>query len=135
MMIDVSELMHDPDFAFNYTVLRTTGKWVKGRFVPDPPTKRTYYGPVQPASPKEIEQLSTGDQPVGVMKFFCKLPNQLYLTRDLSKVESEDDGAVSDVIQFRGCTYTIIRVMPWGHYGWLRAFATMKEGILWQPST
>ena len=43
-MIDVSELISDPDFATNYTVLRRTGRWVSGRFVlDDEPVELRYY--------------------------------------------------------------------------------------------
>ena len=131
-MINVSDLMTDPDFAFHYTVNRTLGKWEKGRFILGTTQELKYFGPVQPASPKEIEQLSIGDQVNGVFKFFCKSPKQLYLTRDLSAVAGKDDGSASDEILFRGNTYTIIRVMPWDHYGWQRAFATLKEGVVWR---
>jgi hypothetical protein len=128
--------MTDPDFAFNYTVIRRTGKWDKGRFTLTPePLRLKYYGPVQPATPKEIEQLSTGDQVVDVMKFMCKMPRQLYITADLSEVRAEDDGEVSDEILFRGNTYQIIQVMPWDHYKWQRAYAVLKGGVVWHHST
>ncbi|MCL2084423.1 MAG: hypothetical protein FWH06_04090 [Oscillospiraceae bacterium] len=134
-MIDVSDLMDDPDFSCDYTVIRTTGKWVKGRFVLSPvPQRLKYYGPVQPATVKEIEQLSTGDQPIAVMKFMCKMPRRLFLTRDLSQAETGDDGAISDMILFRGNSYSIIQVMPWNHFKWMRAFAVLKGGVMCPPS-
>jgi hypothetical protein len=133
-MIDVSDLIVDPDFAFNFTVIRTTGKWIKGRFVlSQTPQRLRYYGSVQPATPKEIEQLPTGDQPKGVMKFFCKHPKQIFLTRDLSNVRGESDGAASDEIFFKGSIYQVVHVTPWDHNGWQRAFAVLKGGAVWNP--
>jgi hypothetical protein len=99
------------------------------------PLRLGYYGPVQPATPREIEQLAAGDKPIGVMKFFCKMPRQIYLTRDLAAAVSADDGAASDVIEFRGGTYAVMQVAPWQHFKWVRAFAALKEGILWHPYT
>jgi len=133
-MIDVTELMTDPDFASPYTVMRTTGKWIRGRFLSNAVATLKFYGPVQPATVKEIEHLSSGDQVKGVMKFFCKSPKELFLTRDLSEVESADDGAASDLIFFHGGVYEVIQVMPWGHFGWYRAFATLKGGVVWRPA-
>lgn len=121
---DVSVLMHDPDFAFPYTVIRTTGEWDKGRFEPSEPKRLKFYGPVQPATVEEIDQLPEGDILKGVVKFFCRNPRQLHLTRDLES-EGADMGGISDEVEWRGYRYKIIQVMPWGHYGWMRAFGTM----------
>ena len=134
-MIDVSQLMTDPDFASRYTVIRTTGRWVEGRVVLDDPVKLKYFGPVQPATVKEAEELSSGDQTKGIMKFFCKKPRELFITRDLSAVANIDDMAASDEILFLGNIYDIMQVTPWGHFGWLRAFAALKGGIVWHPSS
>jgi hypothetical protein len=132
-MIDVSEVVSDPDFATNYTVLRRTGKWVNGRFVPnDEPVELRYFGPVQPATVKEIEQLPEGDQLKGVVKFICKMPKQIFLTRDLSELGDDDLGAVSDEIVYRGYIYKVVQVMPWDANGFMRSFAALKGGVMWK---
>lgn len=127
-MIDVSDLMHDPDLAFPFIVIRTTGRWVKGRFEQGKPKRLKFYGPVQPATTKELEQLSIGDQVKGVVKFMCKSPAELYYTMEPSKATDENSGAISDEIEWRGRRYKIIEVMPWDHYGWCRAFGCLKGG-------
>lgn len=125
-MIDVSELIADPDFAMPYEVHRRTGKWVKGRFEVSEPEILNFYGAVQPAEVREIRQLHIGDSEYGVMKFFTRKPNDLYITRELS--ESEDI-QISDEIKFDGRIYKVLKVMPWHHGGWCRAFASLKEDM------
>lgn len=123
-MIDVSELITDPDFAVPYTVYRRTGAWIKGRFEVSEPEVLQFYGAVQPASPREIRQLHIGDSEDGVMKFFTRKPNDIYETKNFTG----DEGAqISDEIEFDGRIYKVLKVMPWHHGGWCRAFASLKE--------
>ena len=127
-MIDVSELIEDPDFAFPYTVIRRTGKWENARFVIDDPPKRLqYYGAVQPATTRDIEQMNIGEDEKGVMKFFCRQPKDIYLTNNLD--EENPNIQVSDEIEFRGLLYKVLQISPWQHGGWTRAFASLKGEI------
>jgi len=123
-MIDVSELITDPDFAAPYTVYRRTGEWVRGRFSVSEPQTMQYYGAVQPATTRELDQLEIGDNEHGVMKFFTRQPYDIYVTHDFT----EDDTSIqiSDEIEFRGLRYKVLQVMPWQHGGWTRAFASVS---------
>jgi len=116
--INVSRLMNDPAFSSHYTVKRRKGRWVNGRVELDAPEFLQYYGPVQPATQKEIDQLPEGDRQNGTMKFFCKPPKKLYIT-------SEGGGKVgaSDEIIYRGELYKIFAVKDWTAHGYIRAFA------------
>jgi len=119
-MINVSRLMSDPAFATHYTVVRQSGKWVEGRFVLGEPAALQFYGPVQPATNKELDQMPEGDRQRGTMKFFCKPPNRLYVTdENLATCE----GNVSDEIIYDGQRYKIFAVKEWGRNGYYRAFA------------
>jgi hypothetical protein len=107
-------------------VLRRTGRWVKGRFViDDPPLTLNFYGAVQPATTREIEQLGIGDREKGVMKFFTRQPHDIHITRELGQ---NNDGSIqiSDEIEFLGSAYKVLQVAPWRHGGWTRAFASLK---------
>ena len=126
-MIDVSELITDPDFAFPYIVIRRTGKWVKGRFEVNNPERLEYYGVVQPATAREIQQMGIGDDEQGVMKFFCRQPKDINLTCNLN--EDSDEVKVSDEIEFRGNLYKVLKISPWQHNNWTRAFAALKGAI------
>lgn len=126
-MIDVSELITDPDFACKYKVYRRKGFWNKGRFEVTEPEVLEFYGAVQPASVREIQQLHFGDHEHGIMKFFTRKPNDLYITREISDNEDIADAVVSDEIEFDGRLYKVLQVMPWHHGGWCRAYASLKE--------
>ena len=117
-MINVSRLINDPAFASNYTVIRRAGKWVGTRFEVGKTETLQYYGPVQPATNKELEQLPEGDGHNGTMKFFCKQPNTLHITS-----EDEKEVNVSDEIIYRGQRYKIFAVNDWTPNGFVRAFA------------
>lgn len=127
-MIDVSELIEDPDFALEYIVIRRTGQWINARFtVSEPPERLLYYGAVQPASTRDIEQLGIGDTEKGVMKFFCRQPKDIYLTQQF--YEEDENIQVSDEIEFRGSLYKVLQISPWQHGGFTRAFASLKGGV------
>jgi len=117
-MIDVSKLMGDPAFSTHYTVVRSIAKWVNGRLVKDSTQILKYYGPVQPATNKELEQLPEGDRQRGVMKFFIKPPKTFYVTN-----ENGDETAFSDEINYKGSRYKIFAVKDWSPNGYVRAFA------------
>jgi hypothetical protein len=122
-VVDVSELITDPDFASSYTVLRRSGRWAKGRFEAGEPQRLGFYGAAQPASARELQQLEIGDNEHGAMKFFTRQPNDIYITRELSGGE---EAQISDEIEFRGSLYKVLQVQPWQHGGWTRAFASLK---------
>jgi len=123
-VIDVSELIEDPDFASVYTVLRRTGQWNNARFTVSDPVRLSFYGAVQPATVKEIEQLDIGDDEKGVMKFFCRQPNDIFITDNFD--ENNVNVQISDEIEFRGQLYKVLQVSPWQHGGWTRAYASLK---------
>lgn len=123
-MIDVSELITDPDFAFPYKVYRRKGQWVKGRFVVSEPVVFNFYGAVQPATVRDLRQHAIGDKEQGVMKFFTRRPNELHLTQEFSE---STEISVSDEIEYDGSRYKVLQVMPWQPGGWTRAFASLKE--------
>ena len=117
-MINVSEMMSDPDFAVKYKVIRSKGKWDFGEFKMHKEKILNFYGPVQLASTEDLEQLPEGDRVKGTMKFFCKAPNEVHISHE---VEEEYEG-VSDVILYKNIKYRIVQVSSWGNNGFFRAF-------------
>ncbi len=113
--------MTDSNFSTSYKVHRTIGKWVNGRFVLGDEKILTYYGPVQPADSDDLEQLPEGDRQKGIMKFFCAPPNDIFITMDNNNTEDEEH-FTSDVIEYDKKLYKIIKVTPWRHNGFIRAF-------------
>jgi hypothetical protein len=107
-VIDVSELLVDPDFSTNYIIWRTTGEWVNGRFVEDEPQRINFYGPVQPPTAKDLELMPEADRVKGIMNFLSQQP--IYITRE---------NAISDIAEYNGERYKITQVKNW--YNWNRA--------------
>jgi len=122
-MIDVSDMITDPDFASPYIVIRRKGQWVRGRFQVNDPERLKYYGAVQPATTSEIQQLGIGDDEEGVMKFFCQQPKDINMTCNLTE---DTEVQVSDEIEFRGNLYKVLKKSPWQHNNWTRAFAALQ---------
>lgn len=122
-MIDVSELMEDPDFASPYLVVRRDGEWINGRFVPGEPETLKFYGPVQPPSVRELEQLPEGDRQKGFMQFWCKMPREFRISQG-----SKKESWVSDEIIWRGQRFKLYQLMPWNHAGWMSALAYRTGG-------
>jgi hypothetical protein len=121
-MISVGELMSDPDFSDSYTVIRTKAGWDGGRLRILSVDKLRFHGPVQPASPKELEQLPEGDRQKDIMKFFCRPPSRIRVTMD---AQSGGEGeSVSDMIEFRGMLYKVLQVADWSLNGFFRAFGS-----------
>lgn len=122
-MIDVLELIKDNDFATSYIVHRKIGAWEKGRFYVKEEQSFPYIGVVQPATEKELEQLDVGDRQKLVMKFLCAYPEKLFVTQ-----QNEQEERFSDVIEYLGKKYKVIKVKDWQYSGgYCRAFAVEVE--------
>ena len=126
-MINLSNVVTAPMFSTYYTVRRTTGRWVNGRVVLDTPVEIQYYGSVQPATNKDLQQLPEGDRQSGTMKFFTKPPNTFYIT---SENQANDDMVVmSDEIIYNGDIYKITSVKDWTQFGYVRALGYLVRSV------
>ncbi|MFP3391013.1 hypothetical protein [Brevibacillus sp. SIMBA_040] len=121
-MIDVSEVITDPDFAQTYTVHRKAGEWIRGDWVPSDETPLKMTGPVIVADAETLEQIPEGDRVTGLMCF--------YSTQEL--FESGDGNApiegTTDVVEWKGNRYKLIKVFPYGDYGFYKAVGQRKAG-------
>lgn len=124
-MIDVTEILQDPDFADNYIVIRTKCEWQNGRFKPVSTEKLSYFFPVHPATEKELEQLPEGDRKKEVKVFFCVHPKKLYITQ----TGESDEGYISDKVQYNGNEYKIVKIKDWTSHGWSRCFGVLTGEV------
>ncbi|HBC94293.1 MAG TPA: hypothetical protein DCZ10_15700 [Pelotomaculum sp.] len=119
-MINVAEILYDPDLNQDFTVYRKTGTWTAGRYS-ETETPLSFTGVILPANAKEINQFPEGDRVTGMMKFFSE--REIYVTR------SNDEGkGTSDQILWSGHRYRIINVKPYKDYGYYRAFGVYMDG-------
>lgn len=120
--MEIRDLMFDPDFADFYKVKRRKIMWINGRPKVIEENILNFYGPVQPASPRELKQFPEGDRQKGIVKFFCSPPNMIYITDIKGSDKEEDITFLSDEILYQGYRYKVLQSAYWGRYGYIRAF-------------
>ncbi|GED34030.1 hypothetical protein P9G84_22375 [Brevibacillus centrosporus] len=115
-MIDVSEVITDPDFAQAYVVHRRSDSWTAGRTLSsEAPIKMV--GVITVADAKTLNQLPEGDRVTGLMCF--------YATKELF---TTSDQGTSDQIEWRGERYRVKQVFPYGDYGYYKAIGERMAG-------
>ena len=112
-MIDVSEIIEDPDFAQSFYVYRSTGSFINGVWTESTPTRIQMYGVITVANAKEVRMLPEGDRIQGAMDFYST--KALYVTR------TGQTQGTSDKILWRGDYYKLINVKNWADYGFYSA--------------
>ncbi|QDX92065.1 hypothetical protein EEL30_06595 [Brevibacillus laterosporus] len=115
-MIDVSEVITDPDFAQSFTVHRKSGEWIAGRSVSSD-ASITMTGIVTVADAKTLEQLPEGDRVTGLMCFYST--HELFTTREQG---------TSDQLEWRKELYRVKQVFPYGDYGYFKAIGQRMAG-------
>lgn len=115
-MIDVSEVITDPDFAQTFVVHRKANKWIAGR-TESTEKDITMTGVIMVADAKTLEQLPEGDRVTGLMCFYST--QELFTTREQG---------TSDQIEWRGERYRVKQVFPYGDYGYYKAVGQRMAG-------
>jgi hypothetical protein len=120
-MINLSDIVTDPDLAQTFTVYRSTGQFVNGRWVENDPEIIPMTGVIVVATPKVIQFLGVGDRVTAGMAFFTREP--LYLTR----VE-EDENGTSDKALWHRNFYKLIALSDFSDYGFYSAVGERIKG-------
>jgi hypothetical protein len=115
-MIDVSEVVNDTDFCYSFTILRSTSSFVPGG-ISSAQQSISMYGPVQVADAKTLKMVPEGDRVEGARVFWSTV--QMYET---------NQNGISDVIEWYGQTYRIVKVWPWQTNGYWKAYAVRMSG-------
>lgn len=116
-MLDVSQIVVDPDFVQSFTVYREAGSWSGGRWA-STETAIAMTGTVTVAKPQELVQVPEADRTTGVMVFYSTQP--IFITRSDSTKAVE---GTSDQIAWNGDRYRVSMVAPWKDYGYYKALA------------
>lgn len=119
-MIDVSDILEDPDLCQDFTVYRSSGAFAAGGWVEGEPAQVPFSGVITVASAKELAQVPEGDRVQGSMAFRSSQP--IYVTRN-----GEFKGT-SDRIMWRGEPYRVVQVLPYADYGYWKAIGARMEG-------
>lgn len=117
-LLNVSDVVSDPDVARTLTVRRVSGSWIQGKWINGTPSEFTAKGSWQRVTPRELAQLDMGEIKQEVRKF---------LTTTEIKV-SEDNDLQSDRIIWteKSARYKVIRVDDNDDYGFYRAYAAYE---------
>lgn len=121
-MIDVSELIHDPDFAQTITVTRSRGEWSQGEFTTTSQTL-TLTGIVIPDT-KEMAQTPQGDLIQGDIEIYTH--EKLYTTQLRESITDRE--YISDEVTWRGANYKILKPKDRRDNGYFFSVATRKMG-------
>ena len=121
-MIDVGDIILDPDFAQPFTILRYYGQWDTGEFVTGPPQRIQTEGTVIAANVKDIQQMPEGDRIRGMMNFYTTADVPMYVTNAATPQN------VSDIIEWRGEKYRLYQTYPYVDYGYWKAIGARIAG-------
>ena len=118
-MLNVSELLSDPDSAQAFTIQRSTGSFQLGGWQ-NATTSVPAVGVITPASEWDLRQVAEGDRVTGAMTFHTATP--LYQTHGGA------NAGLSDILVWRGDEYRIAQLLPFGDYGLYKAVAVRVSG-------
>ena len=117
-MIDLSEVVNDPDLAQPFTILRQSGSFQLGGWVANEPQPIDAFGAITVATQRMMQMVPEGDRVGGEMAFFTA--NEIYLT-------SEKRSGTSDQLVWHDEKYRVIHVAPWMDYGFNIAIAVRMK--------
>lgn len=109
-MIDVSELITDPDFATEYTIYRSTGgEFGAGGWQEGTPEQIVVVGVALPANQREVQMVPEGDRVKGGMVFYSTVP--------FAFSHSDDPKGTSDKVLYKGEYYKLYQGLDRGDLG------------------
>lgn len=116
-MIDVSELIHDPDFCTGFTIIRREGRWTEDGTYTTEASESDVMGVVRPASGADLQMIPEGDERRETLNFLT-----------LEKTYLTDENHLADVFRYRGKTYKAVSKRDWKDHGFYKTTATLIEG-------
>lgn len=117
-LINVSEVVVDPDLAQPFIVLRSTGEWVNGTWVSQT-RELQQIGVISVASPSEIGMVAEGDVITSARVFHTDQP--IFKTREKEK-------GSSDILVWRNRKYRVLHDSDYQDYGYWRAVGSRMSG-------
>lgn len=122
-MINVSELITDPDFAQSFTVTRYLGAWVDGR-LQEQKSEIPMMGVITPENTSDMNQLPGGDTITGRINIYSLEP--LFTTR--LQGDNSSRSSTSDEIEWRGEKWKILQTENFLDFGYFKSLAVRKFG-------
>lgn len=118
-MIDVSDIINDPDFAQPFSILRSSGAFVSGGWQNITTTVNSS-GVIVPATEQDIAQVPEGDRVTGMIS--------VHTTAKLFQTHTGSQPGLSDVLLWNGDRYRILKLFPYQDFGFTKALAARMSG-------
>lgn len=116
-MIDVAELIHDPDFCTEFDIIRKSGVQVRGRWVAKDETIPVT-GIVTAVNSKDLQILAEGDRTNGLKTFYA-----------VEELRGSSDKATADVCKYKDKFYRLIQDFNYSDFGYYKAIGTLLGGV------
>lgn len=120
-LLNIAELIDDPDFCQDFKVIRRLGSWDLGRFVTTEETLDTF-GIIDPEPFKEMQFDPNGVLLTGIIKVYTYTP--LYTTQK-NKTNSQEYN--SDLIVWQDNHYLVLDETNYSDYGYRAYTCQLKE--------
>ena len=108
-MINLAELVTDPDFAQKFQIIRKAGSYLKGRYQTEE-TREDVTGIVDPVNAKDLEFIPEADRMKSSKTFYSLAPLSL---------GNNDDTA--DVCVYKKRIFKLVNVAEYEDFGYWRA--------------
>jgi hypothetical protein len=118
-LINVSEVVNDPDFAQSFLIMRSTGVFLNGVWN-STVTAVQGYGVIADITDRDLDMIPEGDFVKGGKVFWSS--QILYATHATAGV-----GGSSDILVWRGLNYRVLQVKLYEDYGYWRAMTTRMK--------
>ena len=105
-LLDVSDVLADPDFATVFDVLRNATATSQGKTVLTPTTFSNIIGVVTPATSNELQRMPDTERMAGSITI-----------RTVFRLTSGDAENTADIITWRGRQYTVESLQDWSEFG------------------
>jgi len=119
-VFDLGFVVQNLDMSQNFTVYRSSGSWVKGRWTEGGSILKEMRGVISVANQKELNALPEGDRIKGGMIF--------HSTEELFTTRTGTDMGTSDKILWNGEYYRMYNVWPYKDYGFWKAIGARIKG-------
>ena len=121
-MIDLSELLTDPDFSEPISIARTNVSWLLSGEKPTTSITIPAIAIVTPTSAEDVQQLPEGDRVSGAMTF--RSTTVLQMAYENGATGSTE----ADIVTWRGQPWKIVYVWPWNSFGVPKAVGVLVSG-------
>lgn len=122
-LLNVGELIDDPDFCQDFTITRRSGEWVNGRFIPVEETIQSY-GIIDPQDTSELDFTNPDGSLIrGRIKVYTH--TKMYVTHLANN--PQESNYISDEVTWKGSQYSVILDNDYSDYGYYSYVCQLKD--------